>query len=87
MTHNTIASPASRDVKVIASILAASFAAGTASITVATVTSTVPAAGIAGWFGFTTTVVSTVTLPAAGVIAAGGLLGYVAFKAYHSLTD
>jgi hypothetical protein len=69
------------DAKAIGSILAASSAAaGSGSITVATLSSTAPAAGIAGWFGLTTTVVTTVALPVAGVVAVGGLLGYGFFK-------
>jgi hypothetical protein len=65
---------------------AASAAAGAGSIPVATLTSTVPAAGIAGWFGLTTTVVTTVTLPVAGVVAVGGLLCYGAFKVVRNFS-
>lgn len=60
------------------------------SITIATVptavTATVPAAGIAGWLGFTSTattiVAAPVTLPVGGIIAAGALLTYGGYQAY-----
>lgn len=63
------------------------------SITVATVpvavTTTVPAAGIAGWLGLTTTattvVAAPITLPVGGVIAAGALLTYGGYKVYKHL--
>ncbi len=64
------------------------------SITVATVptaiTATVPAAGVAGWLGFTTTattiVAAPVAVPVGGLIAAGALLTYGGYKAYQHLT-
>ena len=60
------------------------------SITVATVpttvTAAVPATGVAGWLGFTTTattiVSAPVTLPVGGVIATGALLTYGGYQAY-----
>ena len=60
------------------------------SITVATiptvVSATVPAAGIAGWFGFTTAVTTIVaapvTLPVGAIVATGALLTYGGFQAY-----
>lgn len=63
------------------------------SITIATVptavTATVPAAGVAGWLGFTTTattiVAAPVTLPVGGIIAAGALLTYGGYQAYKLL--
>ena len=63
------------------------------SITIATVptvvTATVPAAGIAGWLGFTSTattiVAAPVTLPVGGIIAAGALLTYGGYQAYKFL--
>lgn len=63
------------------------------SITVATVpvalTTSVPAAGIAGWLGLTTTattvVAAPITLPVGGVIAAGALLTYGGYKVYKYL--
>lgn len=56
-------------------------AAGAASsipgaVTVATVTT--PAAGIAGWLGFTTT--ATVALPVAGIVVAAAAVGYGIYK-------
>lgn len=65
------------------------------TITVATVpvavTTSVPAAGIAGWLGFTTTVTSVVTapiaLPVGGVIAAGAFLTYGGYKVYKHMKD
>lgn len=61
------------------------------SITIATiptaVTTTVPAAGVAGWLGFTTTattiVAAPVMVPVGGIIAVGALLtcgGYIAYE-------
>jgi hypothetical protein len=63
------------------------------SITIATVptavTATVPAAGVAGWLGFTTTattiVAAPVILPVGGIIAAGALLTYGGYQAYKFL--
>lgn len=65
------------DVKALGAIAATASAAGTGSITVATITSTAP--GILGVLGFTTT--TTVALPVAGLVAAGGLLGFGFCKA------
>ena len=56
--------------------LATSAAAIPGSITVATITT--PAAGIAGWLGFTAT--TAVTLPVAGVVAASAAIGYGVYK-------
>jgi hypothetical protein len=63
------------------------------SITIATVptalTATAPAAGVAGWLGFTTTattiVAAPVTLPVGGIVAAGALLTYGGYQAYKFL--
>ncbi|BAZ15401.1 hypothetical protein NIES4071_72730 [Calothrix sp. NIES-4071] len=76
-------------------IVGATTLAGTSigSITVATipvaVTTTGPAAGIAGWLGMTTTVTTImsapVTLPVGGIIATGALLTYGGYKAYKFL--
>lgn len=55
-------------------VAAASGAGG--SITVATITSTVPASGIAGWLGLTTTTTTVIAVPIVGVIAAAALIGY-----------
>lgn len=60
------------------------------SITIATVpiatNATVPAAGVAGWLGLTTTtttiVAAPVSLPVAGIVAAGALLTYGGYQAY-----
>ncbi|MEG4228044.1 hypothetical protein QUA35_17185 [Microcoleus sp. N9_B2] len=60
------------------------------SITIATVpiatTATVPAAGVAGWLGLTTTattiVTAPVTLSVGGILAAGALLTYGGYQAY-----
>jgi len=65
------------------------------SITVATVptvvTTTVPAAGIAGWFGVTTTatavVAAPITISVGGVIAVGALLTYGGYKVYNHLRN
>lgn len=81
-----------RDTSVMASILASSAGAGKASITVATgmavSTSAVPAAGLAGWLGFTklatTVTVTTVSLPVAGLIAASGIVTWSGIKAYRA---
>ena len=59
------------------------------SITVAAVPTaviaTVPAVGVAGWLGFTTTVTTIVaapvTLPVGGIIAVGALLTYGGLQA------
>jgi len=72
--------------------LASSSALG--SITVATVptvvTATVPATGIAGFLGITTTVTSVVaapvTLPVGGIIAVGALLTYGGYHAYKFMS-
>ncbi|MDQ5908828.1 MAG: hypothetical protein QG599_921 [Pseudomonadota bacterium] len=74
-----------------ATTLAGSSIGGT--LTVATiptlVTSTVPAAGIAGWLGATTTVSTVVAapvlVPAGAVIAVGSLLAYGAYKTWRYL--
>ncbi|MFN4270102.1 MAG: hypothetical protein ACK4HN_06465 [Thermosynechococcus sp.] len=50
------------------------------SIPVAVVSSTVPASGIAGWLGFTTTATTVVTLPTVGVLALAALVGYGIYK-------
>ena len=60
------------ETKAIGAILTSAAAAGTGSISVATITSSAP--GILGAIGFTTT--TTVALPVAGVVAAAGLVGY-----------
>ncbi|MBE9126504.1 MULTISPECIES: hypothetical protein [unclassified Coleofasciculus] len=60
------------DVKALATIAGTATAAGTGSITVATITA--PAAGILGVVGFTTT--TTVALPVAGIVVAGCLFGF-----------
>jgi hypothetical protein len=65
------------DVNALATIAGTASAAGTGSVTVATITSTAP--GILGVLGFTTT--TTVALPVAGLVAAGGLLGFGFCKA------
>jgi hypothetical protein len=60
------------------------------SITVATlpvaVVTTAPAAGLAGWLGFTTTattvVAAPVALPLGAIVATGALLTYGGYKAY-----
>jgi len=65
------------------------------SITIATiptaVTATLPAAGVAGWLGFTTTattvVAAPVLLPVGGIIAVGALLTYGSYQAYKFLTE
>ena len=48
-----------------------------------------PAAGVAGWLGFTTTattiVAAPVTLPVGGIVAAGALLTYGGYQAYKFL--
>lgn len=69
--------------KALASIAGTASAVGTGSITVATITSTAP--GILGVLGFTTT--TAVTLPVAGLVAAGGLLGFGAYKAWECLNS
>lgn len=59
------------------------------SITIATiptaVTATLPAAGVAGWLGFTTTattvVAAPVLLPVGAIIAVGALLTYGSYQA------
>jgi hypothetical protein len=56
---------------------------GGSSITVATISTTVPAAGIAGWFGITTVSTITVALPVAGIVGAV----YVAYKAYKYISE
>ena len=64
------------------------------SITIAVVptvvSSVVPAAGVAGWLGFTTTVTSIVsapvTVPVAGLLAAGALLTYGGIQAHKYYT-
>jgi hypothetical protein len=71
------------DVNALATIAGTATAAGTGSITVATITA--PAAGILGVIGFTTT--TTVALPVAGLVAAGGLLWFGACKAHEALTS
>ena len=71
------------DVKALGAIAATASAAGTGSITVATITSTAP--GILGVLGFTTT--ATVALPVAGLVAAGGLFGYGFYKAWECLNS
>lgn len=65
------------------------------SITIATIpiatTATVPAAGLAGWLGLTTTattiVSAPVTLPIAGIVAVGALLTYGGYKAYNFVNN
>lgn len=60
------------------------------SVTIATlpmaVTTTVPAGGVLGWLGVTTTattvVAAPVAVPVAGVIAVGAFLTYGGYKAY-----
>lgn len=65
------------DLKIVGAITSAAAAAtGTASVTVATITSSAP--GILGVLGFTTT--TTVALPAAGIVAAAGLVSYGVYK-------
>jgi len=64
------------DTKVVGAIVGAASAAGTGTITVATITT--PAAGILGAIGFTTT--TTIALPVAGVVAVAGLIGYGLYK-------
>ena len=64
------------DAKAVAAILTSSAAAGTGSISVATITSSAP--GLLGVIGFTTT--TTVALPVAGVVAVAGLVGYGLYK-------
>ena len=53
---------------------------GEGSITVATVTTTVPASGILGWLGFTSTVTSPVSLPVAVFVGGGALLAYGIYR-------
>ncbi|WP_460194089.1 hypothetical protein [Thermosynechococcus sp. FA-CM-4201] len=60
--------------------IAAAIGAGELIIPVAIATSTVPAAGLAGWLGFTTTATTVVGVPALGVIAAASLVGYSVYK-------
>ena len=69
------------DAKALVAIAGTASAAGTGSVTVATITSTAP--GILGVLGFTTT--TTVALPVAGIVAAGGLLWFGACKAKEYL--
>lgn len=64
------------DMKAIGAIVTSAAAAGTGSVSVATITSSAP--GILGAIGFTTT--TTVALPVAGVVAAAGLVGYGLYK-------
>lgn len=69
------------DAKALGAIAATASAAGTGSVTVATISSSAP--GILGALGFATT--TTVALPVAGVVAAGGLLCYGAYKMHKLL--
>ncbi len=71
------------DVKALGAIAAKASAAGTGSITVATITSTAP--GILGVLGFATT--TAVALPVAGIVAAGGLFGFGFYKALECLNS
>ena len=71
------------DAKALGAIAATASVAGTGSVTVATITSTAP--GILGVLGFTTT--TAVALPVAGIVAAGGLFGFGAYKAWESLNS
>ena len=64
------------DLKIVGAITSAAAATGTGSVTIATVTSSVP--GILGVLGFTTT--TTVALPVAGIVAAAGLVGLGLYK-------
>jgi hypothetical protein len=77
------------DAKALGAIATASAAAGSATVTVGTVTTaaTVPAAGVWGWLGFTTVATTTtaVAVPVAGVVAVGGLLAYGAYKVVKAL--
>ncbi|MEG3966053.1 hypothetical protein QUA00_00135 [Microcoleus sp. T2B6] len=61
-----------------------------ATIPIAT-TATVPAAGLAGLLGLTTTattiVSDPVTVPVAGILAVGALLTYGGYKAYNFVNN
>lgn len=75
----------------VTTIAGASLGTITVATVPVTVTTAVPAAGIAGWLGFTTTVTSVVTapitLPVGGVIAAGALLTYGGYTLYNRMKD
>jgi hypothetical protein len=71
------------DAKALVAIAGTASAAGTGSVTVATITSTAP--GILGVLGFTTT--TTVALPVVGLVAAGGLIGFGFWKALECLNS
>lgn len=64
------------DIKIVGAITGTAAAAGTGSVTVATVTSAAP--GVLGILGFTTT--TTVALPVAGIVATAGLMGYGLYR-------
>jgi hypothetical protein len=72
------------DAAAIGAIASACAAAGSGSVALATTTvsTTVPAAGILGWLGFTTvaTTTTTIGLPVAGIVAFGGFFAYGAWK-------
>lgn len=68
------------DLGIISGIVAWSGCTSLGSIVLRTVTTTIPAPGILGWFGKTTEIVTTVTAPVGAIIAVGGLLTYGFYK-------
>ncbi len=58
---------------------------GSIPVAAVPVATTVPAAGIAGWLGFTTTTIvsAPITVPVGSIIAAGALLTYGGYRAYQ----
>jgi len=68
------------DLKALGAIASTAVATIGTEVAVATISTTVPAAGIAGFFGFTTIATTVVTLPVGGVVAAAGLLGFGIYK-------
>ena len=57
-------------------------AIGVKTISIATLSSTAPATGIAGWLGFTTTTTTLIAVPVTTIIAFAGLLSYGLYKGY-----
>jgi hypothetical protein len=64
------------DFKIVGAITGTAAAAGTGTVTIATITSSAP--GILGVLGFATT--TTVALPVAGIVAVAGLIGFGVYK-------
>ena len=57
------------------------------SVTVATMTTTTPAWGVAGWLGFTTTTTAVLSLPVAGLVVAGGAFAWGGYRVLNALKE